>query len=618
VIPRPAQARPAGLPLWILGSLLGALVAIATLTSPTTHRPASTVSEGATSEKIEQVLVIGLDAADWGVLSPMMQRGELPHLARLAREGRGDFLYTTKPMISPAIWTSLATGRTRQEHGIHHFAYKPLDDYDLVEYRGIHRRVRAIWDIVSAAGKSVSVLDYMTATPAEPVAGVMVSDLHSAAEPSTYPTDLFSTLDDRCLVTPQQGKSRDDLSPSEHVEDLNTRLERTRRLALCLLERRSTDLFVVYTHTTDAVQHLFWKYAFPEQFSTEYWDLAEVAGSGLEAVLEQHWRNTDEMVGDLLDQVGPSTLTLIVSDHGATASTIPRDALRIEQLLATMGWLAHGSGGERDLSRTLAYDATAVPRNPAISLNLRGREPEGIVSPEKFDSLLGALIDDLRAIETTDGDRFFSEVEAISIVSDENDPSGHSARDIRCVVNDEMYRPRNSDAELLIPRIVTADASEPTAVQAPRETVTAQAQDLLRPVSYSGKHRDPGVIIAHGPGIHSGSSQVFRESALKRLAGSLGVRLGLSARKPKPGPSIMDITPTLLWTLGLPVARDMAGAPATGLFTEEYVEAHPVTWIKTYEEGHDRRPAEPEDAEAASSEMEAERLRYLRALGYVN
>ncbi len=88
------------------------------------------------------MLVIGFDGATWTVIDELLERGELPHLAALRQRALHGVLETRVPGSSPLIWTTIFTGKLKEEHGIDSFPVA----------RSKSRQVRALWDIVSAAG----------------------------------------------------------------------------------------------------------------------------------------------------------------------------------------------------------------------------------------------------------------------------------------------------------------------------------------------------------------------------------------------------------------------------------------------------------------------------------
>jgi hypothetical protein len=58
-----------------------------------------------------------------------------------------------------------------------------------------------------------------------------------------------------------------------------------------------------------------------------------------------------------------------------------------------------------------------------------------------------------------------------------------------------------------------------------------------------------------------------------------GVRAGVAVERA----SVLDIAPTILYLMGLPVARDMDGRVFTEILEEDFIHAHPVTFIPSYE-----------------------------------
>ena len=81
------------------------------------------------------------------------------------------------------------------------------------------------------------------------------------------------------------------------------------------------------------------------------------------------------------------------------------------------------------------------------------------------------------------------------------------------------------------------------------------------------------------------------------------------------GASVLDITPTVLHYLGLPVAKDMDGKVLNQIFEPEFMDEHPIGYVTTYEEGKKDRSS-PRLAAESDAEQRAQ-LERLRALGYV-
>lgn len=108
-----------------------------------------------------RVVLIGLDGADWNVMAPLLERGELPHLSRLIRDRAGAPCTSYMPTMSPQVWTTIVTGKNVAEHGVDWFAVRLEDESvkgdmetekTLILITSRHRKVPALWDILGQAG----------------------------------------------------------------------------------------------------------------------------------------------------------------------------------------------------------------------------------------------------------------------------------------------------------------------------------------------------------------------------------------------------------------------------------------------------------------------------------
>ena len=122
-----------------------------------------------------RVVVLGLDGMDPQTVDLLMSEGKLPNFARLRQEGAYGRLETSRPILSPIIWTTIATGKTPDQHGIGHFvAVNPQTGEDLPVTSRM-RRVKAMWNILSDAGRRVDVVGWWATWPPENVNGAIVS-----------------------------------------------------------------------------------------------------------------------------------------------------------------------------------------------------------------------------------------------------------------------------------------------------------------------------------------------------------------------------------------------------------------------------------------------------------
>ncbi|MCA9510641.1 MAG: MFS transporter, partial [Myxococcales bacterium] len=121
-----------------------------------------------------RVLVVGLDGATEKVIAPLVAAGELPHLAGIARDGAHGPIRAGLPVLSPRIWTTVATGVEPEVHGILDWVRRAPDG-ELRLYSNLDRKVPAVWNIASAAGLRVGVVNWLITQPPDVVNGVMVS-----------------------------------------------------------------------------------------------------------------------------------------------------------------------------------------------------------------------------------------------------------------------------------------------------------------------------------------------------------------------------------------------------------------------------------------------------------
>ena len=121
------------------------------------------------------VWLIGIDGATWELIRPRVVRGELPVFAALIQEGAHATLLSEEPMISPALWATVATGVPRHVHGVVNFVERVRGGYETAETGPGNRHAPALWEMVGASGGRSIVVSWFWSFPAEPIRGVYVS-----------------------------------------------------------------------------------------------------------------------------------------------------------------------------------------------------------------------------------------------------------------------------------------------------------------------------------------------------------------------------------------------------------------------------------------------------------
>ncbi len=279
-----------------------------------------------------KLLVIGLDSADWRLLDPMLEAGRLPHLRAFMAEAASGRMKTFYPLEkSPVLWASICTGVTPDVHGIHNFV-RGRDERPVTSSAW---RAPALWDILTAAGRSTDVMGMWTTYPARPIDGVMVSDFlpygakrEHPLEALVYPDSLTETL--VALRVAPDDLTEEDLArfiPADRVAEAERKypqdMQHLReiyaadlsylKVADYLAHHGDPDLFFFYVRGTDMISHNFYAYMTTDR---EYVHLDPAKVELFKDVVKNYYDWADEAVGEVLSWFPPDRQTVIVSDHG--------------------------------------------------------------------------------------------------------------------------------------------------------------------------------------------------------------------------------------------------------------------------------------------------------------
>jgi predicted AlkP superfamily phosphohydrolase/phosphomutase len=498
-----------------------------------------------------QVILIGLDAANWGVMTPLIEQGRLPNIQRLVEEGTAGDLRATLKIESPVIWTSIATGARKKKHGINGFVVRRKDTGEIQPVSVSFRKVEALWDIAGRNRKTVDVVTWYGSWPAEEVRGCFVSTRIG-----------FKGLGMR-VYPPERTEEIENLGPLEPLPDSAA----VARIGVHLLKKDAPDLALIYFSSLDPVQHRFWKYHAARRrswLSSLLWgrippkDAADFGDS-----IDREYIRMDGVVGDLIKAARGEAAVFIVSDHGMGEARGPV-TFNLPVLLERLGWLSFREGSQdADWSKTLVFDSTQDlgPRYLSRDLMLNSRDESPLRrNPGLYlaGDFLGKVGEKIAGLRTISGKKVFTKI-----------------------------RMGTEEASGLGKLVVW-----PNLGLKPEDEIVVGAERLRvdRVIDFdrlSGMHRLEGVFIAKGPGIKKG----YRVKDA----------------------SILDITPTLLYYLGLPQAKDMEGWLLTTIIDPAYLNRNPVKSIPSYETGRPRKIQLPRKSAADDKILEM-----LRSLGYIN
>lgn len=496
-----------------------------------------------------RLLVIGIDGMDFALTGQLMAAGRLPHLAALAARGAWGPLRSTTPPVTPCAWSTIMTGRNPGKHGIFDFltgsAVNPVP---------APRCAPTIWESLSAAGWRVGTFNVPATYPPQPLSAFQIAGFDAPVFGPTmaWPERAYDTLraavgDYDVFPTSIFTPEGDPAAVRQHVDLplLGTR---------ALLSQFPCDIYMVSFQIVDWVQHT----GLGEQMPPGAGGHLDPDGSVAEC-----YALVDDRVGALLREwTTEETTVAVVSDHGAAAvdclvnlERLFLDAdlmayetsrggarrwrlrrLRNRALLGAWNMLKRfGPGVARRLQplarrvrgRAAAYQSSlavdwsrsrAVPCGSfgQIRLNIRGRDPYGIVEPSEVDSLRQQVCGLLSALrDPRTGEPVYARIAAAEDIY--HGPYVSQGPDLIAIPASERYL--SLSGRTGAPAVPLLDA---------RGVVVP-----FHPPS--GWHSMNGVLMLAGPTI------------------AAGTRLG--------GADVTDVAPTLLQILGEPVPSDMDGKP---------------------------------------------------------
>jgi predicted AlkP superfamily phosphohydrolase/phosphomutase len=462
------------------------------------------------------LIVIGIDGGEWKVIHRLWEQGKLPHFKTIAQRGITATLHTAYNS-SPVIWTTIATGVTPDVHGITDFVVTtPRGD---VPVSSAVRKVPALWNMLTRAGRRVAVLGWWASWPAEPVNGVVLSDralldLDDRVSPASY------------LPRFEQDLRAADADPGLFLSDDAQRRDRVMARSAARMVREGYDLILLYFRSTDIVSHNEWKYFEPGDF--EGIDPREMAAH--RDLVPRVYEAVDQEIGRILAAAPEGSDVLVLSDHGFHSAH--REQIKalvdMDAILERLGYLARRQDGGVDFTRTrvYTYGSPDFERTKMLRFALAGREPGGRVRPGQREALRRQLEADLAAVTNERG-------EPVLFLRDVRPKHGEDG-DFVAIVR----------LPLVTPVLKVRGQPFPEALRS------------LGRISGTHTPSTHGIFLALGPDIDP--------------------RADLSDIR------IHDVAPTLLYALGLPVAEDFAGRARTELFNEAFRRAHPSRTIKIW------------------------------------
>lgn len=545
-----------------------------------------------------RVLVIGLDGATFDLLLPWMEEGRLPHLAAIWRRSSYGHLRSTIPPMTASAWSSFQTGKNPGKHGLFDFMRYSPGSYETPFVNARTLREEPLWGILSQHGKQVVVINVPVTYPPRAVNGFMISGMLTPNVDAefTYPPSLYQQLVDEIgdyqILVP--GGAVAYMGLRSFVDKIRHVTRKRAEAARFLMQRSSWDFFMVHFQSVDALQHALWSHLDPNHPA-----YGAVSEEDREYV-QSYYRELDSLVGGVVEEAGEDVTVILMSDHGFGPA---RKRFHVNQWLASEGLLSvrvrslHGRalGSAEDLlqwsvfrklrrrlisprskgdalvrrltreslidwSTTTAYalSCSVVIR---LQINLHGREPQGTVEPGvEYERLRDEIAE--RLLQIRDPDTGGPIVEQV-------------------FKREEIY---SGPAVELMPDLVAQNAGG-------YQMVTRFGDNVLfspLPEDYTGNHRMDGILMMAGPHIVPGQEIE--------------------------GAQIVDLFPTILHLLDVPLPPDLDGKVLVEGLERRYVETHPIL----QQQDASSRPTETGEDTVYSPEDEDDIRNRLKGLGYLD
>ena len=525
---------------------------------------------------MSRVILIAWDGADWRILDPLLERGDLPNLQALIDRGQKSVLKSTVPTHSWAAWPSFLTGVDPADHGVYdiletvpgtHKAYP-------VTYKSI--KERTFLADLTAAGKQQLLLDVPLTFPPPDITGNLIAGgVLPKGRSVSYPADLQDTLQKAGLEWPINGMSWTTYRnrPDAYLDEALAVTGKRIKASEWLMDNTEWDLFATVWVSVDRTQHCLSNYVAPD-----HPDFAKNTTTAIGAKTRSIYKQLDDAIGSFLSRSKPDDLILFISDHGFQSCT---RALHMDHLLHQFGYLEFSAsnaifgpmqwGPVRNVARkvydllglhgkvslpqsvnwakTQAY-TTIRSTGEGVSINLAGRDVDGIVDPADFERVRGEVMDRLASFV---------------------DPKTGKKPVKAIYKREDVFKGKHAD-------------TAPDILMEPNEGYSlTHAKSAIEDADWvSGDHRIEGTIVAVGPHVTPFEQQ----------------------------PALIDMAPTLLAALDAPTAvqptgrvlHEIVGSDA-GLVTREATTAIPGMGSAN---------------EAGVSDTEADEMEeHLRGLGYI-
>lgn len=469
-----------------------------------------------------KVLVIGLDGADFKIINPLVESGELPTFKKIIIEGAFGNLKSTLPPRTVPAWPCFFTGKNPGKVGVFDFAYNEPGTNRMVIIDFNEITTPTVWDVLNEYGKRTYAFNIPLTYPVKKINGIMMSGMTTPSEDCeyTYPTEFKQKINEICgekfkiEPTPITKTTNE-----KYLEEVLKITKNNEKILDYIIEQKDWDLGIFIFRITDVIQHQFWMHT----------NMKEVINA---------YKEMDLMLANVIGKIDNETNIIIMSDHGATLwqKDKPVKVFHVIEWLSREDFLSKKSEKVSKVSvynflkrfgidlrrlmpvsmkkkifdplasiewdKTKAYLMNYEFRYGGIRINLKEREKTGIVKKEEYENLINEIKNKLIKLK---------------------DPETNEKMIDDVWFSSEVYK---GEKVKNAPDIIFKTADNYTPRNLMHSEITSIKQEI------GGIHDEYGILMAIGPDI--------KKSEVK-------------------GAEIIDIAPTILSILKIPIPSDIDG-----------------------------------------------------------
>ena len=551
-----------------------------------------------------RVFSIGLDGGTFDLMDPWLKEGHLPNVQRLIKGGARASLRSVILPFTPQAWGSFMTGMNPGNHGVFGFKEKEEGRYSFQFVNNKSIRSRTLWQYLSDHDKKAILINIPMTYPPEPIEGIIVGGMDSPGVDSdfTYPSNIKSEIlalekDYVIHLHVGAGYLDSDKKRRKAVQELLRMVACREKVILHFMDKYPWDFFAVNFSAIDQVQHHFWKYL--------------NGNNEFQEVILKIYKRVDTAVGRICEKVPPQTTVYMMSDHGAgpaspyvifidewlreqgllqfrktfsvrgLAMRIVKSALTaFSQKLSSrikdhlMRWFPDTRVKSQGYVRRALIDwpntrVYSGEHPSTLRINLKGRDPEGIVKPGDYEGLRRELIGRLESLKHPQT----REVLIERVYRKEDLYHG----DFLKAAPDLIIHPKDFSHQV---------RGGPFSSSYYRQVISTKN---TKEFFVNGVHRLNGIFAGAGPGIRKGHCVESLE--------------------------IIDLFPTMLYSLGMAVPKSLDGKVAEGIFKRNRLSTYPICYCDDSLKKAGQVPGDEVTYGQEDSDRIAESL---RGLGYID